>query len=139
MASQHTEHYQLNQWSLDDPVQMEDFNEDNRKVDQALTWLMNNRVRLVTGSYTGTGEFGQAHPNTLSFDFTPKLLFMYGNAQFTLVDPSITTYLDPTAGNSIPTLHLTWTNNSVSWYNTTGSDYQHNHPNTVYHYLVIGD
>lgn len=142
MASKHTEHYQLNQWSLDDPVQMEEFNQDNRKVDQALNWLMNNRTRLATGSYTGTGEFGAEHPTTLTFDFTPKLLFMYGNgvsARFFLAHPGITEYLDPTAGNSFPMLHLTWAENSVSWYNTTGADYQLNHPNTNYFYLVIGD
>ena len=147
MASGHTEHYQLNQWSLDDPVQMEEFNEDNRKVEQALTWLMNNRVRLVTGSYTGTGEYGPEHPTTLTFDFTPKLLFMYGNSphvtsrssQFTLADPSITTYLEPHAGNDNSTLHLIWTENSVSWYNERDSGYQYNATGVEYHYVVIGD
>lgn len=142
MASNHTEHYHLNQWSLDDPVQMEDFNADNRKVEQALTWLMNNRVRLITGSYTGTGEYGAEHPTTLTFDFTPKLIFMFGNSQasnFTLADPSIRTYLDPAAGNSVPLLYFTWTQDSVSWYNTNSSDNQYNAAGTTYHYFILGD
>ncbi len=142
MASNHTEHYQLNQWSLDDPVQMEDFNKDNRKVDQALTWLMNNRVRLVTGTYTGTGEYGKDHPTTLTFDFTPKLIFMFGNSRFsnfTLADPSITTYLDPAAGNSDSMLYFTWTQDSVSWYNQNGPGDQYNIAGTEYHYFILGD
>ena len=142
MASNHTEHYQLNQWSLDDPVQMEDFNEDNRKTEQALTWLMNNRVRLVTGTIIGTGEYGAQHPTTLTFDFTPKLIFMFGNSgasNFTLADPSIITYRDPSASNSDPVLHFAWTQNSVSWYNTNSADNQYNAKGTQYSYLVLGD
>lgn len=36
---QQTEHYQLNQWELDDRIQMEDFNHDNQNIDTALTAL----------------------------------------------------------------------------------------------------
>ena len=34
---QQTEHYQLNQWELTDRIQMEDFNNDNAKIEAALT------------------------------------------------------------------------------------------------------
>lgn len=33
---QQTEHYQLNQWELDDRIQMEDFNHDNQNIEAAL-------------------------------------------------------------------------------------------------------
>ena len=36
---QQTEHYQLNQWELDDRIQMADFNSDNQKVEAALHGL----------------------------------------------------------------------------------------------------
>lgn len=36
MASNHTEHYGLNQWERTDKVIMEDFNEDNAKIDAAI-------------------------------------------------------------------------------------------------------
>ena len=39
MASNQTEHYGLNQWSLTDGVLMDDFNHDNQLVDSALTAL----------------------------------------------------------------------------------------------------
>ena len=36
MASNHTEHFSLNQWQADDQVLRTDFNEDNAKIDSAL-------------------------------------------------------------------------------------------------------
>ena len=36
MASNHTEHFSLNQWHADDQVLRTDFNEDNAKIDSAL-------------------------------------------------------------------------------------------------------
>lgn len=36
MASNHTEHFSLNQWLPDDQVKRTDFNEDNAKIDSAL-------------------------------------------------------------------------------------------------------
>ena len=39
MATNHTEHFQLNQWVPEDAVLREDFNTDNQKLDQALNTL----------------------------------------------------------------------------------------------------
>ena len=39
MASNHTEHFSLNQWQADDQVLRTDFNEDNAKIDSALKVL----------------------------------------------------------------------------------------------------
>ena len=39
MASNHTEHFSLNQWQADDQVLRTDFNEDNAKIDSALKGL----------------------------------------------------------------------------------------------------
>ena len=39
MASNHTEHFSLNQWLPDDQVKRTDFNEDNAKLDAALDAL----------------------------------------------------------------------------------------------------
>ena len=39
MASNHTEHFSLNQWQADDQVKRTDFNEDNAKIDAALDAL----------------------------------------------------------------------------------------------------
>ena len=141
MASNHTEHYQLNQWSLDDPVQMEDFNADNRKVEQALTALENNRLRLAMGSYTGTGTYGEANPITITFPFKPKLFFSYGGVLgdiFVLAHPEITKYVAPNSSSIDYTLHFSWTDNSITWYNKEDSYGHLNTKNKTYHYFALG-
>lgn len=35
-----------------------------------------DKVRLATGSYVGTGVFGASNPNSLTFDFVPKTIFV---------------------------------------------------------------
>ena len=35
-----------------------------------------NDAKIATGSYTGTGVYGMSNPNTLTFSFTPKIVFI---------------------------------------------------------------
>jgi len=45
------------------------------------------KVQIATGSYIGTGTYGASNPNSLTFDFVPRLLIMLGtttNANGTL-------------------------------------------------------
>lgn len=73
-----TANYQLNQWNETDRILMTDFNADNAKLDAALAAIASNSVRCATGSYTGKNLFGSANPCTLTFDFVPKLLVVFG-------------------------------------------------------------
>lgn len=34
-------------------------------------------VRFSSGSYTGTGTYGEANPCSLTFDFTPKIVMVF--------------------------------------------------------------
>lgn len=34
-------------------------------------------VKLAVGSYTGTGTYGPNNPNSLTFDFAPKILMVF--------------------------------------------------------------
>lgn len=93
------------------------------------------------GSYVGAGQHGASHPNTLTFNYEPRMLFVAKS----------TTYLDSTSD----TLHwiyglaigrsgvkYTVTDNTISWYTTsTGSSadaYQCNESGATYYYLAIG-
>lgn len=40
--------------------------------------LMISGARIATGSYTGTGTYGSSNPNTLTFPFEPKVVFIQG-------------------------------------------------------------
>lgn len=42
----------------------------------ALTTLINSGAKIQTGSYTGTGTYGESNPCSLTFDFVPKFMVM---------------------------------------------------------------
>lgn len=33
-------------------------------------------VKIETGSYVGTGKYGESNPNSITFSFAPKMVFM---------------------------------------------------------------
>ena len=39
-------------------------------------WVQDNGLLLYTGSYMGTGTYGESHPTTLTFPFEPIIIFM---------------------------------------------------------------
>jgi len=174
MATNQTENYSLNQWELSDSVVMADFNADNQKVDAALAAL-NKRIdtavadaeqrlntiidrvsatipHVQTGSYVGTGTYGEENPNILTFDFTPKLVIVsqvmlidrgnyyaqtctrfvavYGT-EICFSDFEYTKYAQPA------NLNLAWGSNTLNWYSTS-ADAQGNVENFTYHYIAIG-
>lgn len=54
MAANHTSSYSLNQWVKSDRVLMEDFNEDNRKIDAALSGLNTGLAAKASSSALNT-------------------------------------------------------------------------------------
>ena len=111
--------------------------------------------KIATGSYTGTGTFGQANPTGITFPFAPKFVFVC--TRFGL-------YLRAANSNVVSENGFLWQNgmeqdlagygvfryfscsaNVLQWYVTPiSSDYtisveqQLNKLNTVYYYLAIG-
>ena len=76
-----TEHYHLNQWEPADRVLMTDFNEDNRKIEEAL----GAKCELVFGTYGGNNNDNRA----IHLGFRPKAVFLctedgktYNNAAY---------------------------------------------------------
>lgn len=43
------------------------------------SWIVSNGTgaKIATGSYTGTGTYGASNPNSITFPFTPKLVWIY--------------------------------------------------------------
>ena len=105
-------------------------------------------VKIAVGSYTGSGAYGSAHPNSLTFTFKPLIIFMdiatiddYNSIpqyyMFFYGVPSA--YAKGTSSANI----LSWSENGVSWYTQSSSDssgpqYQFNRKGQVYHYIAIG-
>lgn len=160
MASNHTQHYALNRWDLENQIIMDDFNEDNEKIDaalhdnaaalSALQTTLNTHgtlTRFTYGSYVGTGEYGQNHPNSLTFDFYPIFIVIMCRAAQGRDQQPCFLMRGETEANSTAvaeTNYVTWTDNSVSWYaeTWTGGDHelgQNNKEGYTYHYLALGE
>lgn len=158
MATNQTPVYGLNQWELSDSVVMADFNADNAKLEQA---LLDTKTKFQTGSYVGTGTYGQDNPNMITFDFRPKLVII-------VPEPiSLGTHQCLTNGESASPLiaiegaatfsmsfddgiynssyynsaliNLFWENTTIRWYsNESNAHTQYNSENLTYRYLAIG-
>ena len=104
-----------------------------------------HNCRIAWGSYTGTGQTGSAHPNTLNFDFYPVLVLVAPvNPDGYTKNPMVlargrnvaSTYPD---GASKWELTVSWTDSSVLWYSSeTDAGYQHNRSGSAYLYVMLG-
>lgn len=109
--------------------------------------------KIATGSYVGTGTYGQNNPNTLTFDFSPYLILIYGILQsksngvdsgYTLINKATGTFNSLSVdGKEIYFTYgnATFNGGMVSWYGTssvsTGAA-QANNSNEIYYYIAIG-
>ena len=151
MASNHTQHFALNRWDLEDQIIMDDFNEDNEKIDAALKAnadaVINLRAdlsrngkltRFAYGSYVGAGDSGPNAPNVLTFDFYPALVLVSADNSHCCMIRGMTTAETIQA----QTVNVSWTDNGVSWYylgNGSRPNYQLNSEGVTYHYVAFGE
>lgn len=123
-------------------------------IKQAINSLIENSknaAKIATGSYTGTGKCGQANPNSLTFDFAPKIVIVIQDKDSILPGSGVWngyafiwtygmgyTYLKSSNGQN--TFNLS--GNTLSWYQTydtsTYVKYQLNTSGTTYNYVAIG-
>lgn len=101
--------------------------------------------KIETGSYVGTGTYGANHPNTLTFGFKPKMVFMADGAdnfdeRYTMFFPwieSIKTINVRKASQNDYQLIATISGNTISWFSTNTAYFQWNEANHKYCYLII--
>lgn len=119
-------------------------------LDSALEMLkeaVTGRVKIETGSYVGTGQYGSSHPNQLSFEFEPKAVFIYwissGNANNAIAAlfPEGAVAYRSAGGNGqwfyTDVLNATFGSNDISWYGS-GIDAQMNRNAIRYGYVALG-
>lgn len=113
----------------------------------------NTKARIATGSYTGTRTYGASNPNSLTFDFVPKLWGIYAEEwlggqnkihfkpnfiKWGVGDINWEQQVEvPLTGNTRAYIHISYSENTVSWYNTASAANQFN-SNSIYHYFAIG-
>ena len=153
MSTQKTANYQLSQWIQSDRIQMDDFNSDNAKIDTALKALADKdtameaaiakcgNCKIVYGTYTGTGKYGSANPNKLTFSGKPVLVIVQAQSNSTNFDFHLRmlrgcTWAVGDRDNYNYTNEVTWGENFVSWSNDKAAT-QFNAQNTVYSYIAL--
>ena len=119
--------------------------------------------KIAIGSYVGTGTYGAANPNSLTFDFAPKMVMVFQQANYqgsgvgNLVDSSasesyfvqlmdlLTTEYVVGRGfgaryNDYPRGKKSADGKTISWYHPGGAKYQCNlkYDGMVYSYIAIG-
>lgn len=99
------------------------------------------------GSYVGTGTYGEANPNSLTFNCIPKIVYITagGNGGMFLINDGNTVSYVGTGTHTIGYMvHCTFDGKSISWYtNDTdnaayGPQSQGNASNVTYRYIVFG-
>lgn len=107
---------------------------------------LGKQVRIETGSYVGTGAYGANNPNTLTFGFKPKMVFMTDgrdnfDERYTMFFPWIeslkTINIFKVSQNDYQ-LNTTISGNTISWFTTSNASFQWNEANRKYCYLAIG-
>lgn len=110
-----------------------------------------DRVQIETGSYVGTGTYGQDNPNTLTFGFAPKFLIIAGLFEYpSREDYRGFAFLGPYGGLATPnnrywndsaqslnSVFAEVSGNTISWYKNNAL-YQMNDPKITYFYVAIG-
>ena len=124
---------------------------------------LGNKVRIATGSYTGTGTYGKSNPNSLTFEFPVKVLFITAYFQEPYDIAEVGSYTGGsdayTTGSIVETWPTTFTSGvgfgqssykygrksadgkTFEWYTFGGGDYayyQANESGKIYRYIAIG-
>ncbi len=100
-------------------------------------------AQIETGSYTGTGTYGSSNPNSLTFGFAPKMVFVIGGNYKTLgvfSSPVLSAAVSSTSfgSSSVKGLSVSWAGNTVTWYSTSNYSLQLNESGFGYEYVAIG-
>lgn len=152
---QQTENYQLSLWNENDRILMESFNADNARLDAALDALKSAQTaqgetlalhaaaiaglgscQIYTASYVGSGKYGAANKNSITFPHRPVLALVFTNANnnYLLLHPD-SGYATVNGAGSYYANVCSRSGNALSWWSTSGAGQQMN--NSGYSYYVV--
>ena len=151
---QQTSKYQFNLVEGGDDFSPTPLNQNMEKVEQELSGLessimanlgtIGHNLRVETGSYTGTGTYGQYNPTHLTFSLYPLVVMIVCTSSTYASPPCIMMRPAPcsifAAGASAALgIFITWDEHKVSWYaGNGGANSQVNEEGASYHYLALG-
>lgn len=102
--------------------------------------------QIETGSYTGTGKYGSSNPNSLTFAFTPKTLFVFSGIEAVgangfgwvngMTEGVPMNYVH--SSSYLYKLTISSDGNTVTWYSSDSIDCQFNASSRKYYYIAFG-
>lgn len=137
--------YQLNQWEKSDRIQMEDFNSDNMKVEQALAAQAETQremaaalancgnCKIVHNTYNGTGKYGSSNPCQMTFNAIPLLVIVVDKDGATLFMHRSSAY----AYSGSAANFVSWSDTTISWYSNGDAAYQFNEAGSIYQVFAL--
>ena len=150
---QQTSKYQFNLVEGSDDFSPTPLNQNMEKVEEELSGLessvmanlgtIGHNLRIQTGSYVGTGTYGQSNPKSLTFDLYPVVVMIVCETNAFASPPCI--MMRPTSACVFAAVdpasmrqYVSWSEHGVSWYSNV-NDYCHINMNgQTYHYLALG-
>lgn len=100
---------------------------------------LGDKARVQVVSYVGTGTYGSSNPNSLTFDFVPKVIMVRdnetGNCFLEAIYGMKFAVVKYSSGDSVS---MIWNEKTVSWYSAGDPYYQMNSSGTKYYAVAIG-
>jgi hypothetical protein len=95
-----------------------------------------DKLQIQTGTYVGSGVYGEGDQNSLTFNFVPKIVIVIYKTNTDLGGNSGFIYIGQpgTAGGE----RFTVQDRTLFWYNSNSAREQCNDLNSVYYYVAIG-
>ena len=148
---QQTTKYQFNLVDATDDFSPEPLNQNAQKTETLIAGLETDlaevianlgsgghNCRLAFGTYQGTGQYGQNHPNTIQVGFTPVLFFLDCLEQRKEHLIMVLRPMDDAGSLETYNIPFTWLDNGVRWYCAEGDGQQRNDSQNTYAYLLLG-
>lgn len=95
-----------------------------------------DKLQIQTGTYVGSGVYGEGDQNSLTFNFVPKIVIVIYKTNTDLGGNSGFIYIgQPGTGGGE---RFTVQDRTLFWYNSNSAREQFNDLNSVYYYVAIG-
>ena len=130
-----------------DQPTMAAFNEKfSEAISTAIEGALDADIKVETGSYKGTGVYGKSHPNSLTFDFVPKLVIVSGQGKSSDTGAGFIycwgsgkyTLLYAGYGGAQTSCVVSLAGKTMNWYDTQIVSFQCNDSGYIFNYIAIG-
>ena len=113
---------------------------DGKDLNELLEGLLKSAAKIQVGTYIGTGTYGSANPNSLTFDFVPNFVIIDNNGFPSRQGKNPLYYLGKSlqfSNSSSVYAEMKVTGKTLTWFNTS-EGLQKNENDTEYSYVAIG-